>query len=230
VMFYAVDDAESRVYSLQVNILVRAVTFTVERVDSGVISADDPATFQGTGMPGSVVTIRYADGDGRLNYTSVLSDGTWSMDLSSGQLGIEGQSAVIFTMGDQTFQFAGEDVNGEFSISVASADGGGSGVLNIVLIVVGVLVLLGAGAFFFVEFEDVVDEDELTGQEAAAEEDPYAWAKAKQTPALPTDAAPAATPQATEAAAPAAASQHPGWLWDQASNQWVPDPNYNPDQ
>ena len=23
-----------------------------------------------------------------------------------------------------------------------------------------------------------------------------------------------------------AASQHPGWLWDQASNQWVPDPNY----
>ena len=30
---------------------------------------------------------------------------------------------------------------------------------------------------------------------------------------------------AVEAAAPAA-SQHPGWLWDQASNQWVPDPNY----
>jgi len=99
-----------------------------------------------------------------------------------------------------------------------------------VLIVVGVLVLLGAGAFFFIEFEDVVDEDELTGQETAVEEDPYAWAKAKQTPALPVEAAPAVVPQAAEAAAPAAASQHPGWLWDQASNQWVPDPNYTPDQ
>jgi len=230
VMFYAVDDQESRVYSLQVNFLVRAVTFTVERTDSGVISADDPANFQGNGMPGSMVIIRYADTNGKLNQTRVLSDGTWTMDLTSGQLGIEGKSAVIFEMDGQIFQFAGQTEEGEFTISVASGDEGSSGVLNIVLIVVGVLVLLGAGAFFFVEFEDVVDEDDLTGQESAVEEDPYAWAKAKQTPALPTDAAPAATPQVAETAAPAAAAQHPGWLWDQASNQWVPDPNYNPDQ
>jgi len=34
----------------------------------------------------------------------------------------------------------------------------------------------------------------------------------------------------TETAAPAAAAPPPGWLWDQASNPWVPGPNYNPDQ
>ena len=34
-----------------------------------------------------------------------------------------------------------------------------------------------------------------------------------------------AAPVAQEAAAPAA-WQHPGWLWDQTTNQWVPDPNY----
>ena len=27
-----------------------------------------------------------------------------------------------------------------------------------------------------------------------------------------------------------AQSQHPGWLWDAQSNQWVPDPNYRPPQ
>ncbi len=104
----------------------------------------------------------------------------------------------------------------------------GSGILGIVLIVIAVLVLLGAGAFFFIEFEEVPDESELTGDDAAVEEDPYAWAKAKQTPAIPEPAAavPVVEAAAPVAAAAPAASQHPGWLWDEANNQWVPDPNY----
>ena len=234
VVFYAVDTQESRNYSLQVNFLVRAVAFSVERVDSGEIMANDPAEFQGTGLPGSQVVIRYADGNARLNDTRVLSDGTWSMQLTSGQLSSEGQSAVVFEMDGQIYRFAGETENAVFTVAVSSGDGGGSGVLNIVLVVLGVLVLLGAGAFFFIEFEDVVDEDELTSDDSQPEEDPYAWAKAKQTPALPTTTQPAMQPAAaTVAPAPAAAesaSQHPGWLWDQASNQWVPDPDYTTDQ
>lgn len=196
--------------------------------------ANDPAEFQGTGLPGSQVVIRYADGNARLNDTRVLSDGTWSMQLTSGQLSSEGQSAVVFEMDGQIYRFAGETENAVFTVAVSSGDGGGSGVLNIVLVVLGVLVLLGAGAFFFIEFEDVVDEDELTSDDSQPEEDPYAWAKAKQTPALPTTTQPAMQPAAaTVAPAPAAAesaSQHPGWLWDQASNQWVPDPDYTTDQ
>ena len=156
------------------------------------------------------------------------------MDLTASQLGIEGNSAVIFEMDGQEFTFAGQADAAEFSITVASDSDDGSGILGIVLIVIAVLVLLGAGAFFFIEFEDIPDEDELTGGEAEVEEDPYAWAKAKQTPTLPEQAAPvAAAPVAAEpvqqAAAPAT-SQHPGWLWDQESNQWVPDPNYQPPQ
>ena len=148
------------------------------------------------------------------------------MDLTAGQLsGVEGQSDVIFEMDGQIFKFAGQTDNAKFAIVVSSGDDGGSGMLGIILIVLAVLVLLGAGAFFFIEFEDVIDEDELTGDDAPAEEDPYAWAKAKQTPSLPQQEAAAAAPAVQEAAAPAA-SQHPGWLWDQASNQWVPDPNY----
>ena len=29
---------------------------------------------------------------------------------------------------------------------------------------------------------------------------------------------------------PAATPQHPGWIWDAQSNQWVADPNYQPPQ
>ena len=163
-----------------------------------------------------------------MNSTRVLSDGSWSMDLTAGQLsGVEGKSDVIFEMDGQIFRFAGQTENAEFAIVVSSGDDGSSGVFTIVLIVLAVLVLLGAGAFFFIEFEELPDEDELTGDDSGAEEDPYAWAKAKQTPAIPQQevAAPAQAAPVAQQAAPAA-SQHPGWLWDQATNQWVPDPNY----
>jgi hypothetical protein len=29
---------------------------------------------------------------------------------------------------------------------------------------------------------------------------------------------------------PAAQPQHPGWIWDAQTNQWVADPNYTPPQ
>ena len=220
VIVYAQDDQESKAFSLRMNFLVRAVSFTVERTDTGDITVDDPAEFQGEGLPGSLVIARFADGNAKLNSTRVLSDGSWNMQLNAGQLsGIEGSSDVIFEMDGQIFKFAGQTDNAEFAIVVSSGDGGGSGIISIVLIVLAVLVLLGAGAFFFIEFEEIPDEDELREDDSEVEEDPYAWAKAKQTPAIPQPA------PAAEAAAPAA-SQHPGWLWDQATNQWVPDPNY----
>ena len=228
VVVYAQDDQESKAYSLKVNFLVRAVAFTVDRTDTGDITVDDPAEFQGEGLPGSLVIARFAEGNAKLNSTRVLSDGSWNMQLTAGQLsGIEGSSDVIFEMDGQIFKFAGQTENAEFAVTVSSGDDGGSGMLGIILIVLAVLVLLGAGAFFFIEFEEVPDEDDLTSDDTAVEEDPYAWAKAKQTPAIPQQeaAAPAQAAPVAQEAAPAA-SQHPGWLWDQASNQWVPDPNY----
>ena len=96
--------------------------------------------------------------------------------------------------------------------------------IGIALIVIAGLVLLGAGALFFIEFEEIIDEAELTSDDSQPEEDPYAWAKAKQTPSLPAQAA-AQPVEAAQAAAPAE-SQHPGWLWDATTNQWVADPNY----
>jgi hypothetical protein len=227
VMVYAQDDQESKAFSLKMNFLVVAVSFTVERVDSGDITVDDPAEFRGNGLPGSTVIARFADGNAKLNSTRVLSDGSWNMELTAGQLsGVEGSSEVIFEMDGQIFKFAGQAENAEFSVRVSSGNDGGSGLLFIGLIVVAVLALLGVGAYFFIEFEELPDEDDLTGEDSPEEVDPYAWAKNKQTPEIPQQQAqPEATSVPAQAAAPAV-SQHPGWLWDQASNQWVPDPDY----
>ena len=103
---------------------------------------------------------------------------------------------------------------------------------------IGVIVLLGAGMFFFqVEYDDM---DELTDvaqlEQESASADPYAWAKARQEPVSIPSTAVAETPVAAQPVAaavqPAApqSSQHPGWLWDSESNSWVPDPNFTPEQ
>ena len=90
------------------------------------------------------------------------------MQLTAGQFsGIEGSSDVIFEMDGQIYKFAGQTENAEFAVTVSSGDDGGSGMLGIILIVLAVLVLLGVAAFFFIEFEEVVDEDELTADDSA---------------------------------------------------------------
>jgi hypothetical protein len=108
--------------------------------------------------------------------------------------------------------------------------------LNFVLIaavIVGLLALVGAGMFFLqVEYEEF--DDEVSATEKVEAEDPYAWAKARQAAVAqqqPHTAAPQAVhavPKVVQAATPAA--QHPGWIWDAEANNWVPDPNYSPDQ
>ena len=86
--------------------------------------------------------------------------------------------------------------------------------------------------FLQVEYEDFDEEADLTSAEEKASEDPYAWAKARQEPvSIPSNQV-ATTPVAVQQVVTDApqASQHPGWLWDAESNNWVPDPNYVPEQ
>ena len=62
--------------------------------------------------------------------------------------------------------------------------------------------------------------------ETKADIDPYAWAKNESN--QQQQAAAVQPQQQVAAPQPVQQSQHPGWIWDAATNQWVPDPNYQP--
>jgi hypothetical protein len=225
-MFEARDSYDSVAYSYKVNVIVRSVAFDVERDDSGPVTANNPATFSGEGLPNSIVAARFDDAKGiRLNSTRVAADGTWTMDIASNQMSGVDKAAIIFEMDGQVYSAPGTTADSLFQLRSESADEAGGNLLLIIGAIIAVIALLGAGAFFFqVEYEEF-DDEELENAAAPAE-DPYAWGKAKETPvAIPAQAqVQPAAPQ------PAAASTHPGWLWDEASNSWVPDPNYTPEQ
>ncbi|MCH1529478.1 MAG: hypothetical protein L7S46_07115, partial [Candidatus Poseidoniaceae archaeon] len=230
-MFEARDSYDSVAYSYTVNVIVVSVAFSAERTDSGPITATDPAVFGGKGLPNSIVAARFDDAKGiRLNSTRVGADGNWEMNIASNQLSGLDKASIIFEMDGQVYSAPGTGSETQFQISSASSESGGSSLLLIIGAILGIIVLLGAGAFFFqVEYEEFEDDAQMAENEAQAAEDPYAWAKAKQNPVnIPQTEA--AAPVAAAVAATPAASNHPGWLWDEATNSWVPDPNYTPDQ
>ena len=125
-----------------------------------------------------------------------------------------------FNMDGQTFGGSAEPTT--FRVEVGENDEG-SNLFMIIGIIIGALILLGGVAYFFVEFEDIEDEEFVTSEHAEEEADPYAWGR-KEAVEIPQPQPVVASQQAS----PQASGQHPGWLWDQESNQWVPDPNYQP--
>jgi hypothetical protein len=223
VIFEARDAHDSVVYSHKVNIVVKSVSFSVLRENTGDVSFENPAMFSGQGLPGSTVEALIQQGGMRINSTRVLSDGTWEMEISQSQLNTEGSRNIIFEMDGQVFQNTETSADQSWSLSVASDSDSMGGIGLIILGVVALIAILAAGAFFFIEFEELDDEDALNDQTDEVEEDPYAWGKAKLTPEIPVAATVAEPVQ--QVVAPEA-SQHPGWLWDAETNQWVADPNY----
>ena len=223
VMFEGRDIYDSVVYSYQVNFIVRGVQFTAERVDSGSVSFDDSAVFQGTGLPNSQVKARLSNGDSLLNSTIVKADGTWRMEITSSQIGDDGSFQIYFA---QDGQFIGKDDSNNIVLQSGDVSSGGifDGWLGIVIAIIAIAILIGVGAFFFLEVEEYEEEDPEQIAAQQKEEDPYAWAKARAAEQAAGQLTPAPAP------VPAAQPQHPGWIWDANSNQWVQDPNYQPNQ
>ena len=215
VQFVVSDQYSSKAYSSPVNLIVRVVDFSWERVDSGLVSGDDNADFAGQGRPGVEVTARLNDGSRLLlNSTIVDENGNWRMEISQTMLG-DGNHDIMF-------EYSGEDYSVATSLQSGQFEEGSLLWLWIVIGVVVVVVLSGLLVYFFVEIE-IDDDDYLEESEGDLEEDPYAWAKTNQ----PT--AEVAQPQAADIAQPVQQTPqqtYPGWIWDQNTNQWVKDPNY----
>lgn len=224
VMFEGRDIHDSVAISYQINFIVKGVTFSADRVDSGSVTFDDSALFKGTGLPNSQVKARLLKGDILLNTSTVAADGTWEMEISSSQLGDDGDYNIYFA---QDGQFIGKDDNSKITLNSGEPLTEGLPTwIWILIAVVAFAVLLGVGAFFFLEFEEFEDDDPDAAMEQQKEEDPYAWAKQRAA----EQAAAAGQLAAAPAPVPAAQPQHPGWIWDAQTNQWVADPNYTPPQ
>ena len=203
----------------------RDVTFFVTPIEFGVseyttsVSASTPATFNGTGLPGARVVASSLSGI-PIKTAIVDATGTWSMEINLQNLGQKSR--------DITFEMDGQTLGGNeptsFSVSVDSGDEGSNLFLIIAIVVVGIL-LLGAVGYFFIEFEELDDEDFDSTQEYEEKVDPYAWGK-KEVVSQPQQTQ--AESVAEQTSTPQQSAQHPGWLWDQENNQWVPDPNYQP--
>ena len=231
VTFEARDSYDSVAYSFQVNFIIQSVKFSVERLDSGSVSSGDSAQFRGTALPFSVVNARLFDSGAKLNYTVVGADGIWNMNIESGDLPSDGSSKIYFeNNGEINSNVEGQTIGKESGDSEIVLKKGGSeseGMATwiwVVIAIVALAVLLGVGAFFFLEFEEEFEDDPEAMMQQQKEEDPYAWAKARAAEQAAGNLNPAPAP------VPAATPQHPGWIWDAQTNQWVADPNYQPPQ
>jgi hypothetical protein len=190
-------------------------------------------------LPNSLVKARFDSGSGQeINSTRVLADGTWQMFLTTSQLGSADSRQVVFEMDGQLFSSSDDDQDTQFALSLTSEEESSNLLLIIIIVVVALAVLVGVGAFFFT-FEEELDELEESNYSNEQSADPYAWAKSKNVPDIPatTQVAQSIQPvvqqqvqQVQQVAQQTTSSQHPGWIWDGESNQWVPDPNYVPGQ
>ena len=226
VRFVVRDTQDSVIYSEGVTFFVQSIEFNAQRMDAGEsVTANDPAVFNGTGLPGSRIEARTVSSSTFVKSVVVGDNGIWSMELTLQDMN-DASNEIKFEMDGQTF--GGTNDPTAFNVAVGADDDGGNLIL-IIGLVIAALVLLGAIGFFFIELEDIEDEAFETENQQVVEEDPYAWGR-KDVAEIPAAQQPQQVVQQPEAQPEAAqaSAQHPGWLWDQESNQWVPDPNYQP--
>ena len=221
VRFVVRDTSDESALSRDVTFFVQAIEFGVERDNpSETVTASNTANFTGTGLPGARIEARSAASETLIKTVIVGDTGTWTMALNLQDMN-DASNELKFLMDGQTFGGSSEPAT--FNVEVGEADDG-SNLFLIVGIIIGALILLGGVGYFFIEFEEIDDEGFAADEEVQEQEDPYAWGK-KEVVQIP-EQQPA--PVQTQPAQPQSSAQHPGWLWDQEANQWVPDPNYQP--
>lgn len=215
VQFQYIDASGSKATSLLVDFHVESSSFTYQMDGDGNIAEDGILKFSGEGRPGAKVTARIEDGQRSIGETTVGDNGLWTMEISGKELNGVGSHSIVF-------EYSGV-LTEPVSIQVGDLNKGVATWMIVVGILITVVILGAMFVFFFVEFEEFGEEDMDQNQDlTSGEDDPYAWAKQAQAEV----ATPVATPQPTPAPQPVDSSQYPGWMWDAASNEWVPDPNH----
>ena len=216
-MKFTARDSSSTAYSMNVDFTVRAVSFTAARVDGlSNLGDDETAVFSGQGRPTVEVVARSSNTGLRLNNTIVGDDGIWTMEIPVRKFE-DGVNTVEFEYDEQL-----TDKSLSVQVGAVDSESGLGWIVWVIISVISLAVLAGVFMFFFVEFEEDIEES-LSDEQTQEEVDPYAWGRANEQQTQ--QQAVAAAPAQPVAPQPVAAPQpsYPGWKWDPESNQWVPD-------
>jgi len=169
----ATDSYSQSIESPEFNIVIIAVEFTFEQLNSEEINSENPAVYVGTGRPGEVVKAYMTSGNLPLGEAIVDEEGTWRLEIPRTFFPEDG--GVI----DIEFEYASDPYIVANGISVESPDQGMSLWMKLLIGFVVLVVLLAVLAYFFVEFEDE-EELEFIIEGEQEKNDTYAWGNQEQ--------------------------------------------------
>ena len=200
VIFIATDAWDSRVNSDPVTFRVIPLQFTIQEPEQSWVEEDQMAIYSGIGLPGKQVSVLI--GGNPVNNTIVSEDGTWELGIPASR--IKGDSSIPkFTYAGQTTEVS------EISKGEPTTDS-----TSWVLIGVSVFVVILSLAFlaYFTGFIGIeIDEEE----------------DYNKTPAqLPKNYWEGGEEEEDAESTLEKYDDHPGWLWDSTSEEWVPDPDF----
>ena len=200
VIFIATDSWASKANSEPVTFRVVPLQFDIQEPEREWVEGDGIAIYSGTGLPGKQVSVQI--GGTPVNYTVVLEDGTWELGIPASR--IKGESSTPqFSYGGQTTA-VNPIFNGEPDIGGTSWKFVG-GIAVIALLAL-VALAFGTGIIGL----EIEDEGEFSKSPVSL------------SGIIEGDAGTATSSESSMERF----DDHPGWLWDPNTEEWVPDPEY----
>ena len=202
VIFIATDAWDSRVNSNPVTFRVVPLQFTIQEPDQSWVEEDEMAIYSGIGLPGKQVSVLI--GGNPVNNTIVSEDGTWELGIPASR--IKGESSIPeFTYGGQTTEVS----------AISKGEPTKDPVNWGLMVAVSVLAILSLAALAYFTGFIGIEFDEEDGYNEVG--DDY-----NKTPVqIPEDYG-----EGEEKSPLERYDDHPGWLWDSSSEEWVPDPDF----
>ena len=202
VIFIATDSWDSRVNSNPVTFRVVPLQFTIHEPEQSWVEEGEMAIYSGIGLPGKQVSVLI--GGNPVNNTIVSDDGTWELGIPASR--IKGESSV------PEFTYAGQS---SIVSAISKGEPTGDPINWGLIIAVSVLAVLSLVALaYFTGFIGIEFDEEHEYDKSG---DDY-----NKTPSkIPED-----FHEEEEKSTLERYEDHPGWLWDASSEEWVPDPDF----
>ena len=201
VIFIATDAWDSKANSLPVTFRVLPLEFSIQEPNQTWVGLDEIAIYSGIGLPGKQVSVSI--GGNPVNTTVVQEDGTWELGVPASR--IKGESST------PEFSYAGQ--NTEVSPISKGAPTEDSTNMMLVVGLVGLALVAMVVLAFFSGFVGIEIEEEEPKQPAQIPEGEEWWSGESNE-------------NTNEERGLERYDDHPGWLWNPDSEDWVPDPDF----